>query len=161
MLSYPSLSFPSWCIASSVIFRVLFLIIIVIGMCTGCHRKYLTARSEAIDCEYLASFYVDTPDPRNNRGFCGQQIVVEWNLPSSDRHRPNLNLVLSMITTNHRFEKVTVPLRSQCGNYIYRLTNQCLCEKGAVLTYKAEIYSGNNLLQCWQQQGWVDWISYN
>jgi hypothetical protein len=135
--------------------------VLLMTVCAGCHRKHLTARSEAIDCEYLASFYVNTPDPRNNGNFCGQQIVVEWNLPNSDWHRPDLNLVLSMITTNHRFDKVTVPLRSRFGNYIYRLTNECLCEKGAVLTYKAEIYSGNNLLQCWQQQGWVDWIPSN
>lgn len=134
-----------------------FMIIMVIALCAGCQRQYLTARSEEINQEYLASCHVETPDPRSN-GYCGQQVVVEWDLPDHISCLPDLKLVLSMITAKHKFETSTIPIKQSYGYFLYKNINARFMQNGAILTYKAEIYSGNQCIACWKQQGWVDWI---
>lgn len=120
----------------------------------------LTARSEALDLNDLASFHVGSPDPLKC-GYCGQQIIVEWDLPPKIASRQDLKLIISMVTTKHLFQKVAIPIKKARSYYVYRQINNALFENGAILTYKIEIFSGASLLKCWKQQGWVDWLDFD
>jgi hypothetical protein len=141
-------------------FRIIpaFVLFAMVALSSGCQRRLLTARSEAVNVEYLASYRVESPDPRRYCGYCGQNVIAEWDLPDKISCLPGLQLKLSMITSKHQLETITIPIKQPWGYYVYRNINDRLMKNGAVLTYKVEIFSQDQLITCWKQQGWVEWI---
>lgn len=132
--------------------------IVLLLLLSACTERGLMVRLEGLKRSYLASYKVETPDPRSC-SFCGQQLVVTWNAPHCHTPIPPMHLTISLITGSHQFEKFTVPVYTRSGTYVYRLLGPQYRKKLGILSYKAELFEQNRLLYCWKLPTFVDWIN--
>lgn len=134
--------------------KLLFLLPLLL-FCASCQRCPLDARLEELTPSYLASCRVNTPDPQRCR-FCGQQLVVSWELPTllSD----DLLVRISLITGKHRFCKISIPAEGRYGSITYQLVNDNYKKTGGILTYKVELFSKHRLLATYKPRSWVEWV---
>ncbi|MEI6531267.1 MAG: hypothetical protein WCN87_00400 [Chlamydiota bacterium] len=117
----------------------------------------LTVRTEKINQKHLASYYAETPDPLRCRFFKGQQMVVSWDIC---RHKAALpfKLKIHLIRSSHRLEIIERILTCHRGSEVFYFLGDDWCKNGEILTWRAEIFSGNQLIACKFQKPWVDWI---
>lgn len=124
----------------------------------GCARgRVLDIRNQFLDRDYLASTHVGTPDPRSC-GYCGQQLIIRWNLPKNIRCCPNLNLFLKVRLRNVGIREVEIPICRRKGTYLFRLMGSEYYETGGIVTYQVEIRSGDSVLKTWSHQVWTELI---
>ena len=131
----------------------IFVILAVALLSWGCHRSYLSCRSEYLYPPYLASFQVNTPDPKQ-ACFCGQQIIVSWSLPKHYRNLP-LNLRLNIRYGNREIETVSIPIATLSGWSIHRLINEDYWCKGGILSFQAEILQEGEIITQWAHYLWA------
>ena len=124
---------------------------------TGCHRSYLSCRSEYLYPTHLASQKVNTPDP--DKGcFYGQQIIVHWDLPKNCLIRP-VELHLHIRYGNREIEQVSHTLEKGRGWFIHRVVNRDYwCQEG-ILSFYAELLQDGEVLDDWTHYLWVPIIS--
>ena len=120
--------------------------------------SFLTARTETLGPEYLASTSVNTPDC-NQTCFLGQQIVVHWKIPPACCAGGDLFLRLFIRYGDHTLDTVTEPCVKRRGFFVYRLLNQDYWDRAGFLAYKVELWQGDQLIDCWQHHLWADIIN--
>jgi hypothetical protein len=125
----------------------------------GCHRSWVTCRTEFLYPDYLASERVNTPDP-NRYCFFGQQLIVHWRIPKSHFIR-GVTLVLHLRYGDRSQNKIEIPLEKNTGWWVYRLLNQEYGSRGGILSFKAELIQDGDLLDRWTHFLWTDLIEIN
>jgi hypothetical protein len=126
---------------------------------SGCTRRYLTARTEYLTPEYLASSQVRTPDPRQE-AFLGEQIVVHWDLPFALlREEPQLHLSVRFVDRD--IKEFSFPVRVRRGYLMVPFLNEEDLCRGGVLSYKIEVSVAEKCWTAWRHHLWVDIISVN
>lgn len=141
--------------------RVFLTLLGVVLLTSGCTRHVLVVQHNYASFEDLASFHVDTPDPRKECPPYGQRLMVTWNLPACvplDTEQGSLSLRLYLRYGNRETETMTWPLRRRQGSVCYELLDQAYEEKKGIFTYKAQIEAGDTPLYCWYHQLWSDVI---
>jgi hypothetical protein len=138
--------------------RGLLLLAICLFAFSSFQRRDLSARLEALDETSLASYYVQTPDPLRTCCYTGQQVIIRWDLRDRLKTPCGLALRLSIVTTKHTLRVFEKPIHDLCSYTVFRVANQALYNLGAILTYKLEMIANGNVITCWKQQGWVEWI---
>src|SRR5256885_2185058 len=123
----------------------------------GCHRSFLTCRSEYLYPKYLASEQINTPDPCR-RCYYGQQIHIYWNLPKKNSNKEAI-LKLHIRYGNRQMETVFAPLSQHSGWQTFRLLNQEYWCKGGILSYKAEILIEGEPIAEWRHFLWAEIIN--
>jgi hypothetical protein len=118
--------------------KTLFLNALLFLFLNACQKHYLTVTKVSIDRSSLASSFTKTPDPRQSFPPKGEQLVIEWNLPSTVNQK-TLRLELSLVYKNYKEETFTYILESTRGVLSYFLMGQDFLEKKGVMTYKAEL----------------------
>jgi len=136
-----------------------FFILCIMGV-FGCSRQSLDVQSEYITYEDLASYHVETPDPRKECPDTGQRLFVRWSLP---RHclipgKSTLTLVIRYGDGEERH--MTINLKHSRGLLTYRLLNDEYFCKGGILTYKAYITIEDCIVDEWIHQIWTDKINF-
>lgn len=115
----------------------------------SCSRERLTVYTEDVVVENLASYIVQTPDPRKFYPFYGQQLMVSWNLDRS-AHWEASHVLLRIQFACGEDELVDIPCGRRKGYYIYRLMNQDYDERGAILSFVADLYEGECFIEEWR-----------
>lgn len=105
----------------------------------------------------LASYHVDTPDPCLNDPPLGQRILISWNVPPY----PDLKLKLTLRFKNREEQVVCLKLNKNRGTYSYTLINEAYFACCGIQTYKVDLYSGDQLIECWRHQLWAELIILN
>lgn len=137
------------------IIRLLFLGTLV--LLASCTAPAISVRTEKIDHKYLASYHVETPDPVRCRFFKGQQVVLSWKLCKKKVTAP-LHLKLLLVRANHTLEVIERTLSCLSGTTVFYFLGDDWCQKGEILTWRAEIYKDDALVALACQKPWVDWI---
>ncbi len=129
-------------------------------LCCGCSPVRISARTEYISNESLASYYVGTPDPKQNNPTIGQRMIVLWRIPQEYWKWQEAELHILMRFANHQERELKIPICQNCGTYIYEILDDEFCETRGILTYKVEILSDNCLLAEWRHQLWSRLIEF-
>lgn len=120
----------------------------------------LSARTDYIGYQNLASFYVGTPDPLLNNPPFGQRLIATWAIPSriDISQYPDLHLEIRLRYRTREEQTLIVPISKRRGCYTFCVLNAWYCQTGGILTYKLLLKSGDCILEEWKQQMWVDLI---
>jgi len=135
--------------------RIVFFCILVFSFYSCC-RSYVTLQEQWVDKEYLASFYVNTPDPELKCPPCGKNLLIEWNFPVSV-FRQNLSIILTARlwdnTTRVYKHKITEKQGYVTMYFSFKNPNKKL------LTYKVEVMNvKNELVENIENQFWAELI---
>jgi hypothetical protein len=123
----------------------------------GCHRSFLSVRSEYLTPQDLASERIITPDPSRDC-FFGQQLVIHWNLPAPCFLRDKTILAISIRYKNLETERKDFFLPTSRGFLTLKFINEAYWLKGGVLSFKVEVFNQEELLDCWVHHVWADLI---
>jgi hypothetical protein len=135
-------------------------IILCCFLLSGCCRQLITVRTEYLNHQSLASYYVNTPDPQQNCPPAGQRLILKWNLPDCLFEMDDLHLELTMRFGNRKEEKKRIELVSRNGNYIYTLLNDDFFKLDGIQTYKVDLIGNGEVLDEWRHQLWTELIIF-
>lgn len=128
---------------------------------SGCMpRETLSAFSEYVNREDLASYLVGTPDPSLNYPSVGQKLYITWNLPKEYTCQ-DLMLKLTMRFRDRTEIIQPVQLYQNTGTYVFELLNDDYFTRKGFLTYKIELFADQQLVDKWCHQMWVELITFN
>ena len=131
------------------------------GCFSGCSIHPLTVQTQYLSHEDLASYHIGTPDPSLDNPDVGERLLIQWSLSSCQLEGGDLRLHLKVRFTNHQEEEINVPVEKKKGYYLYNLLNQDYCDKGGILTYLAEIRSGECVVAVWKHPLWTNLITFD
>jgi len=133
--------------------KITFLIFLTLSLCSCC-RSYVSLQEQWVDKEYLASSYVNTPDPEANCPPCGKNILIEWNFPISV-FRQDLHIILTArLWDNTTY--VYKHLVSKKQGYVAKYFSFKDPDK-KLLTYKVEVINKDDvLIENIENQFWVE-----
>ncbi len=148
------------------VIRPHFLIRFLFGIClvsslTSCSIHPLTVQTQYLSHENLASFHIGTPDPRLDNPTIGQRLLIQWCLSKSVFDGQELTLHLKIRFHIHTEDEIQIPITNKRGYYLYNLTNEEYCKTKGVLTYLAEIRSGECVVASWKHPIWTPLISFD
>lgn len=128
---------------------------------SSCGRSSLTVQTDYLSHKNLASYFVSTPDPRQNVTAIGQRLIICWSVPKYYLSYENLHLQVT-IRFRNREELIEIfHLPKTRGTYVYALLNEDYIAKRGILTYKVDLIGGDCILEEWRHQIWTDLISFN
>lgn len=105
-----------------------------------------------MDQNFLASSRVHTPDPRQEKPFEGQRLLVAWRFPSNLVNY-GLSLVLTVRFWDNVEEEICYPI--QRGHGTKAFYNACR----RILTYKIDVVnSQGEIIEVWEHQFWTKLI---
>lgn len=128
---------------------------------TSCCREFVTVRTEYFNRHNLASYYVDTPDPKLSYPEVGQRLILSWNFPDEIYHQPDLHFELTIRFGNKQEVKERLNAFDRHGIFTYTLFDDVFFEYEGIQTYKVDLYSGDTPISEWRHQLWVDLIQFN
>lgn len=133
------------------------ILLALVALLPACQRPCLTARSEYLYPEHLASNHIGTPDPCR---FCyyGQQVIVSWHL--AQKCCPDL-LQLDVRYGNRCTDTITWPVHLSQGYRIYRLINDEYWCRDGIVSFKATLYRDGEILTSWTHHLWADVIEFD
>lgn len=122
---------------------------------SSCEKHYVAVTRVDINRSSLASSFVKTPDPRQEFPPKGEQLVIEWNLPSALKEK-ELLLDLSLVYNDYSEETLEYELDSLRGIISYFLMGENFQEKKGIMTYKAEIRAKEGeVIKAWKHKLWI------
>ena len=125
---------------------------------SSCCKKYLTVQTDYLTNKDLASYYVGTPDPRQNCPTVGQRLIVSWVVPKNYLCYTNLRLEVTMRFRNREEHKEIFPISKTRGTYVYTLLNDDYFSSRGILTYKVDLIGGETIFEEWRHRIWIDLI---
>lgn len=138
--------------------QFIFLFLICV-FCSGCQKSYITVVQEKIHRKYLASSFVDSPDPLQHEPPHGRKLYVSWNI-GSEYQIEDCQIRISMIFRNRNTRTIELAPSRRRGTIVYSLLGQDYYETQGLLTYKVELVTKNEeRLAVWRHQMWVNMIT--
>lgn len=133
-------------------------ILLTFSLLSSCSKSSLSVQTDYITYKNLASYYVNTPDPRLNCPVIGQRLIISWSVPKTYLSYEDLHLEIT-IRFRNREEVVEIFNLLRCrGTYVYSIFNQEYIEKRGILTYKIDLVGGGCVLEEWRHQIWTGLI---
>lgn len=139
-------------------FLCLCLISLLLSSCT---RERIGVSNEYILLRHLASYHVNTPDPRQICPPEGQRLNVYWNLEKEFQQYNEMHLEFVIRYRNHEEEILTIPIKHPIGSYVYYILNKRYWSTGGVLAYKLDLWADGELIEEWTHLLWTEWIQLN
>lgn len=137
----------------------IFPLLSALAFLSSCGQCSLTVQTDYLTHKDLASYYVGTPDPRQNVTAVGQRLIVSWVVPKSYLTYEDLHLKVT-IRFRNREELIEIfHLSKTRGTYLYMLLNEDYFAKKGILTYKVDLIGGGFLLEEWRHRIWTNLIS--
>lgn len=124
----------------------------------SCCKKYLSVQTDYLTYKDLASYYVDTPDPRRYCPASGQRLIVSWGVPKEYLCYENLRLEITIRFRNREEVIETFQISKTRGTYVFTLLNDDYFSKRGILTYKIDLVGDGEILEEWRHKIWVDLI---
>lgn len=134
---------------------------LALALLSSCGKSCLTVQTDYLTHKNLASYYVGTPDPRQNVPTVGQRLIISWSVPKTYLSYENLRLEVT-IRFRNREEVIEIFLIQKTrGTYVFALLNNDYFTKRGILTYKIDLFGGDCLLEEWRHKIWADLILIN
>ncbi len=133
----------------------LFLLLFLLGSCS---KDYLVVQQEWVDCQFLASSWVQSPDPRQEDPPMGQRLLVGWSFPLSVFEK-DLRLSVKVILWNHEEKCFVVPIQYKRDSTAFYFEDKSCDQKNKILTYRIDVLDASGaLIEVWKHQLWTDYI---
>ncbi len=133
-------------------------ILLILFLCTGCEKYFVTIKKEPIDRQYLASSFVGSPDPLQQNPPLGQILFVEWAISSEDLAKKP-HLALELIYGNWTGETILFDIDKRRGIAEYNLKGKPYKDKEGFFSYRALIKTPQGeVLEQWSEQMWTPLI---
>lgn len=130
----------------------------ILLLVSSCDKYYVTVRQLPLNSNSLASAHVGTPDPRQLDPPRGQELIIDWVIPS-DLLVKQPHVELYLLFRNHTEKKITYPALYKSGYIVYRLEGEEFDQTGGLLTYRADIVTKEGVIcRRWKHQLWVNLI---
>ena len=81
---------------------------------------------------------------------------MHWSIPRACFRNEEFELQLTVRYGNRCIESFNYPICSPKGYRIFRLINQDYWQKQGILSYKVELYRGEEVFQEWNHHIWVE-----
>lgn len=127
--------------------------------CVSCSTAHLHVRSEHYSRQDLASYAMDTPDPRKTSADFGQRLVIHWQVTENTFQKGPLELVLSVKLKNGEEKKSKTVLTKREGRTFYPIFGNDYVKKGGLQSYLVELKSCGKTLTSSQHKLWVKKIN--
>jgi len=127
----------------------------------SCCRSSLTVQTDYLTQKDLASYYVGTPDPRQNFATVGQRLIICWSLPKFYLSYQDLHLEVTIRFRNRQEIIEIFDILQARGTYVFELLNSDYALKKGILTYKVDLVGGGVVLEEWRHKIWSDLIVHN
>jgi hypothetical protein len=134
--------------------------ILLLPLMTACYSDptVLSVHTDYLSHETLASYHVNTPDPRLSNPSIGQRLIISWSFPKEYLNLENLRLKVTMRFRTREEVVETVQIHKKSGTYVYNLLNDDYINTRGILTYKVDLIGGDCILEEWRHQIWTDLI---
>lgn len=127
---------------------------------TSCSRDVLTVRTEYFNRHSLASYYVGTPDPKQNYPEVGQRIILAYRLPKCYMELSDLHFEVTMRFGNKTQLVKRVEVNKQTGIWTYEIRDQTFFDWDGIQTYKVDLFGDGQVLSEWRHQLWSEKIIF-
>lgn len=118
----------------------------------GCYKEHLYVQQEWLDRNYLASSYVNTPDPRQESPPTGHRLLIAWRFPSNLVNY-GLNLCLRVRFWDQVEEEIERPICKSHGHFAFNFLDQ------KILTYRIEVKNqAGEVVEVWEHHFWTKLI---
>ncbi|CRX38025.1 hypothetical protein [Estrella lausannensis] len=110
----------------------------VLGIFSGCQKRPLSVEVRYISEENLASYYVESPDPRLSYPRVGQELKIRWNIPD-EYYTKGMVLSILLNMRNYSERHYCFELKCQSGSKTLAIANDDFFATGGILSFKAEV----------------------
>ena len=119
---------------------------------------HVTVTKVNVDRSSLASTFVKSPDPLQDKPPVGERLYIQWTLPL--HHDPQeYHLLLSVIYKNLTEEKKEIPLATRFGTETFSVVDAKFKETDGLYSYKVDLIDQNgHVCETWKHQMWVNLI---
>lgn len=124
----------------------------------GCGHS-LKVQTDYLTHKDLASYFVNTPDPRQNIAVVGQRLIIGWIVPKSYLSYNDLHLEVTIRFRNKEEVVEIFYLPKTRGTYVFALLGADYFQKRGILTYKVNLIGNGCILEEWRHQIWFDYIN--
>lgn len=135
----------------------LLLCLLILNSCAS--KDTLSAFTEYVTREQLASYIIGTPDPALNSPPVGQKLYISWNLPL-EYNDCELFIKLKIRFKDKSEIEEWIKINKRSGTYVYALLNKEYFNRKGFLSYKIELYGNDLLIKEWCHQMWVEIIKF-
>lgn len=140
--------------------KPIYFLLLPLLLCS-CGKSCLTIQTDYLTYKNLASYYVGTPDPRQNVPTVGQRLIISWSVPKAWLSYENLHLEVTIRFRNREEVVETFYISKTRGTYVFALLNCDYFAKRGILTYKIDLIGGDCILEEWRHKIWADLIQIN
>lgn len=137
--------------------KSLYLCFLLTFLCS-CQKSYLIVQTDYLTHKNLASYYVGTPDPRQDSPTVGQRLIISWFVPQHYLSYENLRLEVTIRFRNREEIMEIFHIQQAWGTYVFCLLNQDYFKKQGILTYKIDLIGGEQILEEWRHKIWTNLI---
>lgn len=125
---------------------------VILVLLTGCYRHHLYVQQEWVDRSFLASSYVNTPDPRQDDPPEGQRLLIAWDFPRSI-FKKGLSLEISVRFWDDTQREIVRPAAKKRGYCAYFFPNE------KILTYRVRVRTQDGeIIESWNHHFWTELI---
>jgi hypothetical protein len=120
--------------------------------CLGCNLgcRHLYVQQESVDGHYLASYRVDTPDPKREDPPVGKMLLLSWDFPKSV-FREGLTAWVTVRDWNNTqtIEKISIERKRDTAKIFFP----------DILTYQVQVRNERGeVVETWNHQFWTELI---
>jgi hypothetical protein len=129
-------------------------LLLLLLLLSGCKQPTLEVETSYYNRHDLASYIIDTPDPKKEQPIFGQHLNISWNT----KEKGPLELKIALVYRNGETEEKSIPLQQQSGSYIVKVVGQDYAVKGGILSYKVSLFANSQKIATSKNKLWVDQI---
>jgi hypothetical protein len=134
----------------------LFALILAVVVSSSCNRTKLSVRSEYYSRQNLASYIIDTPDPRKEGSDFGQRLIINWAVPENIFQQTKVTLVLQVRLKNGDDKLTRIVLRNRTGRTFYPIFGKDYTKKGGLQSYLVRLEANGETLARSRHKLWVE-----
>lgn len=139
------------------IFSSLILLIFALSL-SSCSYNPISAQTDYLSRQGLASYHVGTPDPSLNYPVLGQRLIIKWVLKENYLKYSDLHAEITVRFQDNTEKVFNLPIKTQLGTHIYIIEADEFCKTNGIASYKVDLIGNGYVLYKWRHQLWVDKI---
>lgn len=133
--------------------------IFCLSLLASCYKSHLYVQQEKVDANFLASSFVNTPDPRQEDPPIGQRLLIAWDFPLSS-FRKHLQLKTTVRLWDQSEKVYYLPLERKRDSTTYFFPNKAPSLDKKILTYRIDVFTEEGeILESWEHHFWTKSIN--
>ncbi|OGN58529.1 MAG: hypothetical protein A3C42_03705 [Chlamydiae bacterium RIFCSPHIGHO2_02_FULL_45_9] len=126
--------------------------VMVLVFCMSCYKDHLYVQQEWVDCHFLASTHVHSPDPRQECFSLGERLLVAWKFPNA-LFCQNLRLIVTVRFWDQSEEQIVTTVQKRWQYQAYDFLDR------KILTYRIQVVNGyDEVVETWEHHFWTKLI---